>query len=414
MLFLTLVALLTTMAVAKATSAAWTDRVNVTNAQIISSAGGNAICVTGIVPVAVSATNTKILYSGPPNNMAATELFVQITQVHSTIETTTNGGPTVVSGTYNIFSKLCFPANATLASQVQTVQFLTHGGTLDLSYWDLAPGYSYVDAAAEAGYATFSYDRLGTGLSDHPDPIQVVQLALQVNIAHNLVQMLRAAQFCGQSFEKLVGVDHSLSAGLSQGVTTQYPKDFDAVILTGTSTYFGSVGTGVASTDMQIANTDPSGRFVGLANGYFTSAPVQQSLQFAFYTYPNFVESSRFRAISLSYCADRCIVFESQFNTRQTNALGEIFTLADVYTPSLAFTGPVDVVDGQFDFFYCGGDCNYPVDQAALVQPAFYPAAAAGSQSYLVPGSGHVINAHFTAPQAFSQMISFLKTNGIH
>lgn len=40
------------------------------------------------------------------------------------------------------------------------------------SYWDFAVNgtdeYSYVSAAAAAGYTTFRYDRLGTGLSEKP------------------------------------------------------------------------------------------------------------------------------------------------------------------------------------------------------------------------------------------------------
>ncbi len=41
------------------------------------------------------------------------------------------------------------------------------------SYWDFTVGgsedYSYVRAAANAGYSTFRYDRLGTGLSEKPN-----------------------------------------------------------------------------------------------------------------------------------------------------------------------------------------------------------------------------------------------------
>ena len=41
------------------------------------------------------------------------------------------------------------------------------------SYWDFVPDnstedYSYVHAASDAGYVTFRYDQLGTGLSEHP------------------------------------------------------------------------------------------------------------------------------------------------------------------------------------------------------------------------------------------------------
>lgn len=252
------------------------------------SLGGGSACVEGTVSVTVTATNTKILQSGPADNMAATELFVEMTQANSKLVAMSNGGKSTVTSTYNIYSKLCFPQDPTAAQNVQTVQFLTHGGTLDNTYWDLGPSNSYVDAATTAGYATFSYDRLGTGRSDHPDPIQVVQASIQVEIAHVLVQMLRAGKVGGRSFKNVVGVSHSLGSGLTVGQTSRYPKDLDAVILQGISTSFTYAAAGIASTAMQIANTDPSKKFSGLANGYFTPAPVPQAIQFAFYRYPYF------------------------------------------------------------------------------------------------------------------------------
>ena len=80
--------------------------------------------------------------------------------------------------------------------------------------------------------------------------------------------------------------------------------------------------------------------------------------------------------------------------------------------PNPRFTGPVDVVDGRLDFAACGGNCDYPVDLAAALIPALYPRAANGSQSYLVPESGHNINAHYTAPKAYVQINAFLTANG--
>lgn len=385
------------------------------NAQLTQSAGKKASCVTGTVNVAVTANNSRILLSAPATNMAATELFVEFTQVDSSVASTAAGGPSIISGSYGIYSKLCFPSDPALARKVQTIQFLTHGGTLDNKYWDFAPGYSYVDAAAAAGYATFSYDRLGTGLSDHPDPVQIVQLPIQVEIAHVIVQKLRTAGLSRQSFKRIIGVGHSLGTGLTQGVMTKYPEDFDAAILTGTSTFFTYGIVGVASTDMQIANTDPSGRFDHLANGYFTPAPVPQSIQFAFYRYPHFDPQSEFLAlVSCSCLSDSSAVFNEQVANKQTNTLGEMLTLGPAYTVASEFTGPIDVVNGLNDYFYCGGNCTYPQDQAALVQAAFFPAASKGSQSYLVLNSGHNINLHFTAPQAFNQMINFLQKNLIN
>ena len=90
-----------------------------------------------------------------------------------------------------------------------------------------------------------------------------------------------------------------------------------------------------------------------------------------------------------------------------------MFTLGAAYAPASAFAGPVDIVNGQNDYFYCGGDCTYPTNQAAAVKPALFPAASSGSQFYLAPNAGHNVNAHYSASQAFEQMIAFLRSNGI-
>ena len=383
------------------------------------SAGGKAVCSEGTIKVTASANNSIILLEAPANNSAATEMFVEFTQRGSNITTTANGGPRLVNGTFGIYAKFCIPSNTALASKVETVQVLTHGGTLDRTYWDFAPGYSYVDVAASAGYATFTYDRLGSGLSDHPDPTQLVQLNLQVEIAHILVQGLRsAAQYCGQPFKAVVGVGHSEGSGVVQNQITKYPKDYDAAILTGTSAFFDFAVLGVASTDMIIANTDQSGRFANLSNGYFTPAPIPQALQFAFYRYPNFEQKSKSlppqTPIHLQNLIQIPAVFDQNLKTRQTNALGEMFTLGSAYTVAANFTGPLDVVNGENDYFYCGGDCTFPTDQTLAVKPTFFPAASKGSQTFLVKGAGHNVALHSDAALGYNQMIEFLKTNGIN
>lgn len=264
-----------------------------TNPLLTRSANGHAACITGLVPVSVTSKNTKLLYSGPVNQEAATQTLVDLLQINPTIFGTTYGGPSVVNSTYAIHSKLCVPVQSSLAQYPGTIQFLTHGATLGIQYWDIAPGYSYVDAAAKAGYATFSYDRLGVGKSDHPDPIQVVQAYMHVEIAHQLIQYLRTAQIGGFIFKIVVGVGHSAGSTISQAVTTKYPRDFDSIILTGASISTTYVGTGIASFSLQIANTDPSGRFAGIANGYLTQS-TPQSIQFPFLSYPYYDNNSRF------------------------------------------------------------------------------------------------------------------------
>jgi len=80
--------------------------------------------------------------------------------------------------------------------------------------------------------------------------------------------------------------------------------------------------------------------------------------------------------------------------------------------PAPTFTGPVNIVVGQHDFPFCLGDCDSPRGQVAATISALYPAADAGSTYYIVPESGHMLNAHYQAPQAFAQINKFLHANG--
>lgn len=367
------------------------------NVMIGRSTGGGSTCMTGNITVSINATGTNILYTPPQDQFRVTESFVELFQVDSTFATNaTSGGPSIISGDYNIFCKLCLPSDRAQATKVKTVQLLTHGATLDHTYWDIAPGYSYVDVASAAGYATLSYDHLGVGYSDHPDPIQVVQATSQVAVTHELVGLLREAGLGGVEFEKVVGVGHSAGSTLTQAITTNYPKDFDAVILSGTSTSAASVPLTVAAFNFINANTDPAPKLKDLPTGFLT----QQSavgIQFAFYRYPNFDPE----------------VFQEQVANKQTNTLGILLTLGGVVAPSMDFTGPVDVVNGENDLVFCGGNCLYPNDQNEAVLATFYPAASNGSQTYIAAGSGHSIAAHYSGPDSFAQMIKFLQANDL-
>ena len=98
------------------------------------------------------------------------------------------------------------------------------------SYWDFAPGSSYVDVAAKYGYASFFYDRLGVGNSDMPDPIQTIQAPLEVEIARVLANSLRNGQFSDNKFQKVAGGGHSFGSIITNAITKQYPDVFDAAI----------------------------------------------------------------------------------------------------------------------------------------------------------------------------------------
>ena len=260
---------------------------NLTANASASATTGSSRCIVDNVQVSVISNNTKLLLAEPVSQTVATATFQELLQANSNIFASVNGGPNTITGKFNIYGKLCFPLDPEAAKKVQTVQFLTHGDTLDSTYWEIAPGYSYIEAAVAAGYATFSYDRIGVGRSEHPDPNQVVQGPMQVEVAHALIMLLRESKIGPLSYKNVVGVGHSAGSTVTNGVTTKYPSDFDAVILTGTSTSAAYVNTALASFDLTIANTDASRKFAGLSNGYLVQ-PLQQSIQFPYYRWPNF------------------------------------------------------------------------------------------------------------------------------
>ncbi|PYH91561.1 alpha/beta-hydrolase [Aspergillus ellipticus CBS 707.79] len=361
------------------------------------STGGKSVCLSGYVELPISVNGTKLNYVPPSTIEAETQSMVEMYQVTNSLALTAPNGTQIIQGDFQIYYKLCLPSSSAKAENVTTVQLLTHGATLDHTYWDIGPNHSYIDAATAAGYATLSYDQLGVGNSDHPDPIQVVQATSQVAVTHALAQLLRQSKIGNYSFDAVVGVGHSAGSTLTQAITTQYPADFDAVILTGTSTVDTYVTLSMTAFNLINANSDPSGSFSSLPAGYLTQQ-TSVGIQFSFYRWPNFDTTA----------------FNRQVANKQTNTVGVLLTLGGVVATAPDFTGPVDVVVGENDFVFCGGDCTYPENQASLVQPAFYPNAASGSQYYLAAGSGHVIAAHDSAGASFQQMIGFLQSNGIY
>lgn len=363
------------------------------NPSIQSSVGGQAICISGTIDIAASATNALINFQQPTNSSEVTELLLEIFQVNSTRRSQLAGGQSHVNGTYGTYSQLCFP-KSTGTINATTIQFLIHGSGFDRTYWNVASGYSYVDYAAEQGYTTFLYDRLGTGLSDHPDPIETVQISLQIAIAHELVQLLRRGGIANQTFQHVVGVGHSFGSAQVSGLTAQYPDDFDAVVLTGFSPDNSGIPIAFASLDLKIASQAQPLRFSDLPSGYLTATSIE-GIQFFFFREPQFDPA-------LLYLADA---------TKQGITVGEFLAIG-ASKVSANFTGPIDVVNGEYDLPNCAGNCLLPYNKPAAVKDAFYPAASNGSSWYIAPQTGHGLNFHYTATAAYEHIHDFIKKNG--
>ncbi|KAL6717766.1 hypothetical protein ACLMJK_003851 [Lecanora helva] len=360
---------------------------------VTSTLSGKAKCFSQDLNVDVVSNNLKILLDPPANQTVVTETLVELLQNGSTLFSRVNGGQNIIKKTYRIYGKLCVPQDASTTNPPQIIQFLTHGDTFDSTYWDLSPGYSYIDLVISQGQATFSYDRIGVGRSQHPDPLQEVQAPLQVEIAHALVTLIRKAQVGPYSFNIVVGVGHGAGSTINPGVTTKYPRDFDSVILTGTSVSTSFVNTTIASSDLTIANTDSSGRFAGLPNGYLVQ-PLPQSIQFPYLRWPNFDPK----------------ILKVMVDNKQIQTLGELLTLDTIAAPSTQFRGFVFVILGENDLVSCGGDCTQPQDQAALVAPTLYPTAFLSRHS-IISGAGHALFAHYAFLEAFAVVNDFLRSN---
>jgi len=364
------------------------------NPKVVPSVAGHATCVQGNIPVSTSAMNYELKYTGPANQSVLTETLVEFLQQDATLPTNTLGPKTNVSGTYNINSQICWPATGAINASL--VQFLTHGVGFDKSYWNFfSNDYSYADRAALAGYTTFFYDRLGVGQSDHPDPIQVVQAPLEINIAHGLIEMLRCGSISSTKFEHVIGVGHSLGSELTNALTAQYPKDLDAAVLTGFSVESSGFPSFFSGLNLALANQNQPQRFTNLPNGYAVSDSLISN-QFGFLRLPNF---------------DYDVLLAAEA-TKGTFTIGELFTNSMFVSPAPQFTGPIDVVDGENDLPFCQSNCLAPTNKAAEVKGALYPAASAGSQYYIAKGAGHGLNLHFVAPQAYQHIFSFIAANG--
>ena len=145
-----------------------------------------------------------------------------------------------VSGSYKLATTFCAPDHGT----PNVVQLLTHGIGFDRSYWDVPFNnfnYSYTNEAVdEYGFATFSHDRLGIGMSSQGEPVNEIQVQLEVSALKALTDMLRAGKIQGvPKFEKVLHVGHSFGSVQSYALTSQYPGISDGLGLTG----FGQNGT---------------------------------------------------------------------------------------------------------------------------------------------------------------------------
>lgn len=200
-------------------------------------------CTNLTVPVDLSARNGVFNIEAPQNNIEVTNFILSNTQQGANYTQELLKEYATVSGHYELAATYCVPGNNNTGNgkKPNTVQLLTHGIGFDRSYWNLpfnSGNYSYSAVATdEYGYATFSWDRLGIGMSSHGDPVQEIQALLEVDGLRALTEGLREGCIDGvdDDFEKIVHVGHSFGSTHTYALTAMYPNISDGIALTGFS-----------------------------------------------------------------------------------------------------------------------------------------------------------------------------------
>lgn len=286
--------------------------------------------------------------------------------------------------TYRVVGVLCDRSSDAAQPVLLTVSGAGYGPV----YWDFPyqpETYSFVRAAAAAGFATFNLSRIGIAASDHPDS-SLLDVDAQAHALHDVVQQLRSE--LGEA--TVVAVGHSLGSVTSLATQLMFPGDFDGLLLTGfihnRSPAFGAALAGASYSALE----DPRFADAGFDDGYQTT---RDGGRVVFYVEDNTDPE----------------VIRVDDETKETLTLGEALTLRDYYDDqSLAVDVPVALFEGDQDLLGCDENvvCTDP-GAVEMHEQAFWSASAC-LEVDVVPNTGHNINLHRNAPETYARMLDWV------
>ena len=130
-------------------------------------------------------------------------------------------------------------------------------------------------ATDQCKYSSLSFDRLGIGNSSHGEPLNEIQIFLEIAATAQLTQMLRNGTFPGvnHTFSKVVHVGHSFGSAQTYALASMYPNITDGIVLTGFSMNESFVNPFIDGGNFQQANRNQPLRF-----GNITGTQVQNVL----------------------------------------------------------------------------------------------------------------------------------------
>jgi pimeloyl-ACP methyl ester carboxylesterase len=280
--------------------------------------------------------------------------------------------------------QICGDLYQSLGPAPRVVQVLIPGLTYDRRYWAMPGEYNFAEYMARAGYATLTFDRIGTGRSTHPAAREVTADA-HVATLHQLVQALRAGQIADQPFDRVVTVGHSYGSGLAIMESSRH-ADIDGLIVTGMLHAFTELYDEVRGF-FHPAAQDPILGPGSPPSGYMTQRP-------------------SYRSVMLEHTPNVDPQM-SQYNEliKSTGTLGEGDTLPQTYLPnySIGVQVPVLLVVGQYDALYCGKAVRYGHDSESvhIYERAFF-SPEARLETHVIPDAGHSLNLHRNARTWFA------------
>jgi pimeloyl-ACP methyl ester carboxylesterase len=356
-------------------------------------------CVEMTIPVSISATNVQL-----PAQLSVSGL---LSFVSLSISQLVN---LPIKGTYEIFAKYCTP-EVYIQPNRHRLQFLVHGAARDHHYWDgysfegtphYGANYSWVHRASLLGYPTLSIDRLGNGLSAHPNPNDTVQLPAQVEVSHAVIKAVKSGVL-NTSFSEITYVGHSYGSLIGQVYASKYPSDFQRMILTGWS----SLDYRMLFTASSVNSTAPARivdaeRFGNLDYGYMESTNVTHDGAQTYYGY-DLSTAGQYYDPGLPSLA---------FIHRGTSATGEGLSQIFIAPPSPQYTGDVLALTGQNDAYWCGSfsQANCGVGNSSTVARAKSVFPNAKSYSYYVPAhTGHEWNYHHSQKDSFDAVFAWME-----
>ncbi len=335
------------------------------------------------ITLRVRVTAETVVYEHPPSPHDPNQI---VSFAHACLANTTGplvNGTATTFGTFRVHGTYCRPPSRRRGRYHNTIQLLVHGWSHNRRIWSglgFGGGYDWQAQATARGYHTLAIDRLGHGADrHHPDPLGVVQGALQAEIIHQVIGVVRRS-----GYRRVVYVGHSYGTVLGVAVAGKYPNDIDVLVATGfTSSLNDTVMTDLLQlTPAAHVNT----RFGRLPLGYLASRS----------------KAGREEAFH-GFCNDRIPRYD--FKHQDTVTLGEL-CFANIVEPAVNFVNPVLAVVGKQDKLFCDDTPTTCFEKSKDTGRLLFPNAQYG---VYVPGqTGHALMVHYTAPQTIHIVHSFL------